>query len=101
MNARQQWKRRLLSHKLLVPVLLAPYGSNTIGYMKTMIDLDEQALEQAARELGTKTKKDTVNSALAFVAQRRRRIEQLLGDPLALGVGSDITDAELMRQARR
>jgi Arc/MetJ family transcription regulator len=69
--------------------------------MKTMIDLNDDALELAARELGTKTKKDTVNAALEFVANRRRRIEQLLNDPYALGVGSDITDPDIMRQARR
>ena len=40
--------------------------------MKTMIDLDDDALELAAKELGTTTKKDTVNAALKFVAGRRR-----------------------------
>lgn len=69
--------------------------------MKTMIDLNDEALALAARELGTTTKKDTVNAALVFVADRRRRIEQLLDDPYAFGVGPDITDAEVMRQARR
>jgi Arc/MetJ family transcription regulator len=69
--------------------------------MKTMIDLNDDALALAARELGTTTKKDTVNAALEFVAGRRRRIEQLLDDPYALGVGPDIADAEVMRQARR
>lgn len=69
--------------------------------MKTMIDLDEEALADAARELGTTTKKDTVNAALAFVVARRRRIEQLLDDPYSLGVGPDISDAELMKTARR
>ena len=69
--------------------------------MKTVIDLDQQALEKAAAELGTKTKKETVNAALAFVANRRQRIEQLLDDPLAFGVGSDITNAEIMNTARR
>jgi Arc/MetJ family transcription regulator len=69
--------------------------------MKTMIDLDDEALELAARELGTVTKKDTVNAALRFVGGRRRRIEQLLDSPLALGVGADIGDQEVMRQARR
>lgn len=69
--------------------------------MKTMIDLDDEALELAARELGTTTKKDTVNAALAFVAGRRHRIEQLLDDPYALGVGQDITDPDIMRTARR
>jgi Arc/MetJ family transcription regulator len=69
--------------------------------MKTMIDVDDDALASAAKELGTTTKKDTVNAALAFVANRRRRIEQLLDDPYALGTGPDITDPETMRQARR
>ena len=69
--------------------------------MKTMIDLDDEALALAARELGTTTKKDTVNAALSFVAQRRRRIEQLFDDPQALGLGPDIGDQEIMRQARR
>jgi Arc/MetJ family transcription regulator len=69
--------------------------------MKTMIDLNDDALDLAAKELGTTTKKDTVNAALEFVAGRRRRIEQLLDDPYALGVGPDIADAEIMRQARR
>jgi Arc/MetJ family transcription regulator len=72
-----------------------------IVYMKTMIDLNDEALELAARELGTSTKKDTVNAALQFVVSRRQRIEQLLDDPYALGVGPDIADAEIMRQARR
>lgn len=72
-----------------------------VVYMKTMIDLDDEALELAARELGTTTKKDTVNAALEFVAARRHRVEQLLDDPYALGVGQDITDPEIMRTARR
>ncbi|MEV6061887.1 type II toxin-antitoxin system VapB family antitoxin [Nocardia asteroides] len=69
--------------------------------MKTMIDLDDEALALAARELGTTTKKDTVNAALKFVAERRRRIEQVLEDPYGFGVGPDIDDPEVMRQARR
>jgi len=63
--------------------------------------VDDEALALAATELGTKTKQDTVNAALNFVADRRRRNEQLLGDPFALGVGPDITDPEVMRWARR
>jgi len=69
--------------------------------MKTVIDLNDEALALAAKELGTTTKKDTVNAALEFVARRRRRIEALLDDPRAFGVGSDIGDPEVMRQARR
>lgn len=70
-------------------------------YMKTVIDLDDEVLALAAKELGTTTKKDTVNAALAFVAQRRRRIDALLDDPYALGAGPDIDDPDVMAHARR
>ncbi|MFF4368702.1 type II toxin-antitoxin system VapB family antitoxin [Streptomyces sp. NPDC001594] len=40
---------------------------------RTVIDLDDEALAEAARHLGTTTKKDTVNAALREVADRRRR----------------------------
>ncbi|MFE3052874.1 type II toxin-antitoxin system VapB family antitoxin [Nocardia sp. NPDC059091] len=70
-------------------------------YMKTMIDLDDEALALAAKELGTTTKKDTVNAALKFVAERRQRIEQILDDPYSIGIGPDIGDPEVMRRARR
>jgi Arc/MetJ family transcription regulator len=69
--------------------------------MKEVIDIDDEVLARAAKELGTSTKKDTVSAALVFVANRRSRVEQLLNDPFALGVGPDITDPEVMRQARR
>jgi Arc/MetJ family transcription regulator len=69
--------------------------------MRTMIDLNDEALALAAAELGTVTKKDTVNAALEFVAERRRRIEELLADPLGLGLGPDIGDPQIMDQARR
>ena len=41
---------------------------------KTVIDIDEAALAEAAELLGTTTKKDTVNTALYEVAQRLRRL---------------------------
>ncbi|MEV4130046.1 type II toxin-antitoxin system VapB family antitoxin [Nocardia sp. NPDC049707] len=69
--------------------------------MKTMIDVNDEALALAAKELGTTTKKDTVNAALEFVAERRRRIDQALNDPYGFGVGPDIGDTEVMDQARR
>ena len=69
--------------------------------VKTVIDVDDEVLALAAKELGTVTKKDTVNAALAFVARRRERIEALLDDPYALGVGPDIDDPDIMREARR
>jgi Bacterial antitoxin of type II TA system, VapB len=69
--------------------------------MKTMIDIDEEALAAAARELGTTTKKDTVNAALVFVAERQKRIDALFNNPFRFGAGPDITNAEVMKDARR
>lgn len=66
-----------------------------------MIDLDDEALAAAARELGTTTKKDTVNTALAFVAARQHRLQELLDDVRALGIGQDIGDHDVMERARR
>lgn len=71
------------------------------AYMRTLVDIDDEALDAAAEILGTSTKKDTVNAALAFVVQRRRHLESLLNEPADFGVGSDIADEEIMRQARR
>lgn len=42
---------------------------------KMLIDIDEDALAEAAEVLGTKTKKDTVNTALRESAAARRRAE--------------------------
>ncbi|MFD7451457.1 type II toxin-antitoxin system VapB family antitoxin [Kitasatospora sp. NPDC059827] len=44
---------------------------------RTVIDLDDEALADAARYLGTSTKKDTVNAALREIADRRRRAAAL------------------------
>jgi Arc/MetJ family transcription regulator len=44
---------------------------------KVLIDIDDDALTQAAELLGTKTKKDTVNTALRETAQRLRRAQAL------------------------
>ncbi|WP_369029219.1 MULTISPECIES: type II toxin-antitoxin system VapB family antitoxin [Streptomyces] len=40
---------------------------------KLLIEVDDEALAEAQLLLGTKTKKDTVNTALLEVAKRRRR----------------------------
>jgi Arc/MetJ family transcription regulator len=69
--------------------------------MKTMIDLDDEALAAAAKELGTTTKRDTVNSALRDIAGRRGRVAAILEGPNALGVGEDIDDVDVMASARR
>lgn len=49
---------------------------------RTLIDIDEDQLA-AAWELGTKTKVDTVNAALAVVAERRHG--EVFDDPLVWG----------------
>jgi Arc/MetJ family transcription regulator len=63
---------------------------------RTVIDIDEDALKQAAAELGTTTKVDTVNAALREVANRRLRLE-LLSTIKDLDLGDD----EVMRGAWR
>ncbi|MGY4098645.1 type II toxin-antitoxin system VapB family antitoxin [Nocardia sp. R16R-3T] len=40
---------------------------------RTVIDVDDEALAEAARYLGTSTKRDTVNAALHEIVDRRRR----------------------------
>jgi Arc/MetJ family transcription regulator len=40
---------------------------------RTVIDLDDALVAEVARELGTTTKKDTVNRALREVLEHRRR----------------------------
>ena len=68
--------------------------------MRTIIDVDDALLDAAQSELGTTTKKDTVNEALRYVAERNARSRAVLDDPFFLG-GSDLTDAEVMGGARR
>lgn len=66
---------------------------------RTTIDIDDEQLAAAARELGTTSKVETVNAALLFVAQRRRRAEAF-ADPLIWGT-EDLADPEVRAQARR
>lgn len=66
---------------------------------RTTIDIDDEKLAAAAIELGTQSKIDTVNAALAFVAARRQR-EEAFADPLIWG-SPDLADPEVRRQARR
>ena len=44
---------------------------------RTVIDLDDEALEAAAKELGTVTKRDTINTALREIVDRNRRLRAL------------------------
>ena len=44
---------------------------------KILVDVDDEALAEAAEVFGTKTKKDTINTALRESAAMRRRAEAL------------------------
>ncbi|MFF4088178.1 type II toxin-antitoxin system VapB family antitoxin [Streptomyces nigra] len=65
---------------------------------RTVIDLDDDALEAAAKELGTSTKRDTVNTALREIVARNRRLRALheLQDLAAEGA----LDVELLLDKR-
>jgi Arc/MetJ family transcription regulator len=66
---------------------------------KSLIDLDDEALAEAAVLFGTKTKKDTVNTALREAAQRLRRLQALdrLGEMGAAGDFDDLLDKRAYR----
>ena len=66
---------------------------------RTTVDVDDDKLAAAARELGTTTKAATVNAALAYVAERRLRAEAF-DDPLIWG-SPDLADPEVRARARR
>lgn len=64
---------------------------------KTLIDIDDALLAAAQAALGTSTKKETVNAALAqaaALAARRRDIERLCAGGLP-----DLGDASLLSAA--
>jgi Arc/MetJ family transcription regulator len=62
--------------------------------MKTLIDIDEAALQAAQNELQTTSKKDTVNAALAEVVQAAARRRDLMR--LREGVYADLLDDTVM-----
>jgi Arc/MetJ family transcription regulator len=65
---------------------------------RTLIDIDDVKLEAAKRALGTSTKVETVNRALAEVAARKQRLA-FLDDLDRAAV--DLADPEVMRGAWR
>jgi Arc/MetJ family transcription regulator len=70
-----------------------------VGFMsRTVIDLDDDALEAAAKELGTSTKRDTINTALREVVARNRRLRAL--SELQDLAGEGALDAELLLDKR-
>lgn len=68
---------------------------------RTTVDIDDVKLAAAARELGTGTKKDTVDAALEYVATRGERARAAIGATFGDLFGEDIADPEIMIQARR
>lgn len=66
--------------------------------MRTVIDVDDEALAKAAEVLGTKTKVDTVNEALRWVAGIPDRLA--LFDVLDEHA-KDLGDPEVMKGAWR
>ncbi|GGW47226.1 type II toxin-antitoxin system VapB family antitoxin [Streptomyces galilaeus] len=68
---------------------------------RTVIDLDDEALEAAAAELGTTTKRDTVNAALREVAACGRRLRALHELQVLAADGGFDTEALLDKRAYR
>ena len=66
---------------------------------RTLIDTNDELLERARAVLGTGTKKDTVNAALAQVVALSARREFL--DDARHGALADAADAVVMGQAWR
>ena len=48
-----------------------------IRHMRTVVDVDDDLLDRARREVGTTTKKDTIHEALRLVAERAARLEAI------------------------
>lgn len=65
---------------------------------RTVIDLDDDLVVEVAGVLGTKTKKDTVNSALREVLQARRRAIALA--ELRASVAEGAIDVDLLLDKR-
>jgi Arc/MetJ family transcription regulator len=62
--------------------------------MRTVVDIDDEALAAARDALGTRTKVDTVNRALvevAALAARRRDLARLTGGGLPDLLDDDVT----------
>ena len=66
---------------------------------KTLVDIDDDLLRLAAEQLGTATKKDTVNAALAEVLRVRRAADHL--EHLRAGALDDLLDPAVAADAWR
>ncbi|MFJ4846375.1 type II toxin-antitoxin system VapB family antitoxin [Streptomyces sp. NPDC088733] len=68
---------------------------------RTVIDLDGDALEAAAKVLGTSTKRDTVNTALHETVARNRRLNALRDLRDFADEGALDVDLLLVKRTRR
>lgn len=66
---------------------------------KTLIDVDDELLEQAMRLTGATTKKAAVNAALAQTVRRGEALGYI--DMLRNGVASELDDADVIADAQR
>lgn len=67
--------------------------------MKHLVDLDEEALAAARAALGTRTIKDSVNTALASIAEQSRRSD-IFAEALTTLASVDFTDEDRTRAWR-
>ena len=67
--------------------------------MKTVIDLDPDLTEAAAKVLGTSTKKDTVHAALAAAVAAAERQAKRRAQLLNSAGGRDLGDESVMSGA--
>jgi Arc/MetJ family transcription regulator len=65
---------------------------------RTLVDIDDAALAAAAAELGTTTKVETVNRALAEVAARPKRLDFIAS---LRDANDDLSDEQIMQGAWR
>lgn len=65
---------------------------------RTVVDLDDELVASVAKELGTRTKKDTVNAALREVLANRRRAMALTR--LREAIDEDALDLDLLQDKR-
>jgi Arc/MetJ family transcription regulator len=66
---------------------------------KTLVDIDDELLEQATKELGTTTKKETVNAALREVLRQRAVARHK--ESIRSGLYENLLDPDVMKGAWR
>jgi hypothetical protein len=66
--------------------------------MRTVVEIDDDALAGAAAELGTTTKKDTINTALRLIASRRDRAARVASATHVFGDPKGWDDPEVDRE---